>query len=98
MCFEGFLFLFHKLQGYIDWKAGRQIELLHVERLNREYSKWGSVAIELSDENYALLSQPDFWEKDVLTRPWKGWRFWRSTRPKPLTQQEIKSSLPLQCK
>ena len=81
-----------KLEAYINPKADRKINLLYVARLDREYSEWATIAIELNDEDYETLAKPDFWQQNVWIRPWKGWRFWRSARRKVLKPQDIKNA------
>ena len=72
-----------KMKKYIHAKAKREVELLKVIRLDREFAGWAAVVIELSDDDYNLLSSPDFWEEDVYIRAWTGPRFWRRKFIKP---------------
>ena len=81
----------NQFQQIVNTKADRSINFIHSERIDRTYSNWGTVVVELNDDDFALLSNKDFWPKDILIREWIGWRFWRSnTRVKP---QEIKNSM-----
>ena len=80
-----------RLRQYINSKAKTNIELLHVHRLDREYARWAAIVVELSKENYTLLSNPDFWEQGVYIRPWTGQRHWREKR-KFMTGQERQNS------
>ena len=81
----------NQFQQIVNTKADRSINFIHSERIDRTYSNWGTFVVELNDEDFALLSNKDFWPKDILIREWIGWRFWRSnTRVKP---QEIKNSM-----
>ena len=68
------------LREYINSRAKRNLDLLHVHRLDREYAGWAAVVIKISKEDYSQLSKPDFWEEDVYTRPWTGRRHWREER------------------
>ena len=44
----------------------------------KEYSKWRTIAIELGDNDYELLSKPEFWDSNILLRDFKGRRWWRN--------------------
>ena len=83
-----------RLQDVINEKAGKSITLHHIAPLHRELSWCATLAIELSDEDYDMLSQQDFWEERIKIRQWLGWRFWRSEK-RP-TKQEVKSSMRAQ--
>ena len=64
-------------QDFIDDKAKKHIELLHVQQLNKVISTYSTIAIELNDENYELLSDSSFWEGGIAIKPWIGRRWWR---------------------
>ena len=68
-----------QLQNYVNERAGRNVKFLH-EPINmaKEYSKWRTIAIELSDNDYELLSKPEFWDSNILLRDFKGRRWWRN--------------------
>ena len=74
----------------INNRAKRKINFLHIERLDRKYSKWGTVVVELNNADYATLSNQGFWEVEMQIREWKGWRFWRGKRPARIKPQDIK--------
>ena len=73
-------------------RAEREIEFKYIQRLDRTFSKWGTVVIELNDKDYETLSNLDFWETDMKIRQWKGLRFWRDeTRPVRVKPHEVGS-------
>ena len=76
--------------NYIDKTAGRKIDLLHMAILSREYSPWLTIAIELNDTDYELLSDCNIWEKSIAIRDYVGWRSWHGKR---LAPHEIKNSV-----
>ena len=78
-----------RMKKYIDAKAARAVELLKVVRLDREHAGWAAVVIELNDNDYNLLSNPDFWEEDVYIRAWTGPRFWRRKFIKPHERKNL---------
>ena len=80
------------MRACINSRAKRDVELQKVVRLDREYSNWAAVVIELTKDDYSELSKPDFWEEGVYIRPWTGPRFWRGEKRKFLTPQERKNS------
>ena len=80
-----------RFQDFIDDKAKKHIELLYVQQLNKTISTYSTIAIELNDENYELLSNSNFWEGGIAIKPYIGRRWWRSA-PRPSTQT-IKSSV-----
>ena len=83
-----------KLQQAINIRAGREIKLLHVESLSREKAWCNTVAIEVSESDYDIISQPFFWEEQIKIRPWHGVRWYRrAQRP---SKQEVMSSMRMQ--
>ena len=74
----------------VNERAEREIEFKYIQRLDRTFSKWGTVVIELNDKDYETLSNLDFWEADMKIRQWKGLRFWRDeTRPVRVKPHEV---------
>ena len=82
-----------RLKKYINSRAKRNVELLHVERLDREYARWAAVVIELSKDDYREFANPGFCEQDQFIRPWTGPRYWQEPKRKFLKPQEIKNSV-----
>ena len=68
------------LQSYVNEIAERDITFLHVEPLNYPTSWWRTLAIELSDDDYQVLNNPEIWEAGLKIRDFKGWKFWRQNR------------------
>ena len=80
-----------RLQDHIDKQAGRHVNLIHVVGLSRTINRSRTVAIELDNADYEVLSKSDFWEPRIRTWPFEGRHFWYY--PKRPTPQEIKSSM-----
>ena len=78
---------------YIKKTAGRDVNVLHLEILSREYSPWMTVAIELNEEDYDVLSNINIWENSIGIRDYVGWRHWHGPRPRRLSADEIKRSV-----
>ena len=47
--------------------------------LSKADSRNQSVALELSDDDYALLSRPNFWITPLKFRDFFGYRYWRKS-------------------
>ena len=83
-----------KLQQEINRRANQDIKLLHVAPLSRVKSWCTTLAIELSEGDYDILSQPGFWERQIKIRAWHGYRWYRGAqRP---TKEEVRSSMHMQ--
>ena len=80
-----------RLQIEIDRKAGHRVNLINVVGLSRTINQSRTVAIELDNTDFELLSKSDFWEPRIRTWPFVGRHFWYY--PKRRTQQEIDSSM-----
>ena len=78
---------------YIDKTANRKIDVLHIEILAREYSPWLTIAVELNETDYELLTDINLWNKNIRIRDFIGWRFWHGERPKKLAPHQIKGSV-----
>ena len=78
---------------YINKTVNRNINVLHIEILAREYSPWLTIAVELNETDYELLSNINLWEKAIRIRDFIGWRFWHGQKPKKLAPHQIKGSV-----
>ena len=68
-----------KLQSYVNHRAGRNVKFLHEPiNLAYEYSGWRTLAIELNDLDYELLSKPEFWDSKICLKDYVGRRWWRN--------------------
>ena len=82
-----------EVQDYENNKVGKSIQFLHEPiNLAYEYSSWRTIAIELSDNDYELLSKPEIWPSDTTLRDFTGQRWWRN-KASNLTPIERKSSV-----
>ena len=76
------------LKQYINELAGRHVQLLHVKALNKTVSTWNTLAIELNDEDFKLLSDPNFWHVGIGIKPYVGRRWWHSSQtPRPSREE-----------
>ena len=85
-----------KCLAYINETAGRNINVLHLAIISREYSPWMTVAVELNTEDYDLLSDINIWDNSIGIREYIGWRDWHGKRPPRLSPDEIKKSVRMQ--
>ena len=77
----------------VNVKAERSIDFIFIQSLSKEYSKWRTIAIELSSEDYTLLYDTSFWDPQFRIRPYIGHKFWRGNRPTRLKTHEIRTAL-----
>ena len=82
-----------QFKNLVNVKAERNIDFLFLQSLSKGYSKWRTIAIELSSEDYALLHDPSFWDPQFRIRPYIGHKFWRGNRPARLKTHEIRTAL-----
>ena len=66
-----------EFQTYVNDIAGREINCLHIVPLNKADSWWRTIALELSEEDYLLLNNPEIWAAGIRIRDFRGWKFWR---------------------
>ena len=57
---------------YVNEQVGEEIDFRSITCLSREGSSWLTVAIELSEKDYGLLSDASIWEPKIRLRPFKG--------------------------
>ena len=82
-----------ELQAYVNARAGRQVKFMHQpQNLAKDYSKWRTIAIELSSTDYDLLSSPLFWDSGIRFQDYVGRRFWRNNASK-MSENDRKNSL-----
>ena len=77
----------------INNTAGKNINVLHIQILSKGYSPWLTVAIEIEDNDYDILSDISIWSNHIAIRDYVGWRFWHGPRPRKLSAHEIKNSV-----
>ena len=66
------------LQAYVNQRADRYVKFLYEPKnVSREYAKWHTIAIELNNTDYELLSKPEFSDSDIRLKDHIGRRFWR---------------------
>ena len=82
-----------QFQKYVNDKAERHVNFLYIQRLDKPYSSWGTVVVELSDVDYTMMSKLNFWLDTMQIRDWKGWRFWRGDKPIRIKPEERKNML-----
>ena len=65
--------------SYINRIAGKNVNFLSSPRnLAKDYSTWRTVAIELSNEDYEILSNPDIWDSNLRIKDFVGRRYWHN--------------------
>ena len=81
----------------IDLLAGRAITIQHMEVLSREIKgrafDWLTVAVELSEDDFAHLLNLDTWESGIRIREYVGRRFWRQNK---ISKEDRLSSIRMQ--
>ena len=82
-----------QLKEEIDRIAGRNINYLYEPViLNKVFQKTRTIAIELTDEDYRLLSNRNIWNPNMMISEFEGNRFWRRNSMR-LTPTERKNSV-----
>ena len=81
-----------QFQNYINSIAGKNIKILNCRNLAKDYSRWRTVAIELCDEDYSILSNQDLWDSELRIKDFVGRRFWHN-KASIMTANERKSSV-----
>ena len=81
---------------FINDTAGENVNVLHIEILSREYSPWMTIAVEMNNEDYEILSNIDIWDNSIGIRDYIGWRSWHGPRPRRLPADEITKSVRMQ--
>ena len=79
--------------NFINNTAGKNINVLHIQILSKVYSPWLTVAIEINNDDYAILSDIGIWDASIAIRDYVGWRKWHGPRPQKLAAHVIKNSV-----
>ena len=80
----------YELCEHYCWK---NITFLNSPRnLAKDYSKWRTIAIEISDEDYQILSNPEIWDSNLMIKDFKGRRYWHN-KASTMTANERKSTV-----
>ena len=79
--------------SYINRIAGRNANFLSSPRnLAKDYSAWRTVAIELCNEDYEILSNPDIWDSKLRIKDFVGRRYWHN-KASTMSSNERKSTV-----
>ena len=62
--------------------GGNDIDFKHIELISDKESKYMTVAIELNDEDFAKLSDVNFWDPQLRIKRFLGWRWWKGEKKK----------------
>ena len=60
--------------------------------LAKDFSNWRTVAMELSIEDYEILSNPDIWDSNLRIKDFVGRRYWHN-KASTLSANERKSTV-----
>ena len=77
-----------ELKAEIIYAAGRDIDFKFIQILSGEDQWYLTVAIELNEEDYKLLFDPNFWDPHCHIRKFLGNRWWRGERKGPRQPQK----------
>ena len=79
--------------SYINRIAGKNVNFLSSPRnLAKDYSNWRTVAMEISNEDYEILSNPDIWDSNLRIKDFVGRRYWHN-KASTLSANERKSTV-----
>ena len=68
-----------QIQDYINKIANKNVKFLHSPvNIAKDYAEWRTLAIELSNEDYNILSNPNLWSAKLRIKDFVGRRFWRN--------------------
>ena len=68
-----------EFMNYINSIAGKNVKFLSTPRnLAKDYSNWRTIAIEISDEDYQILSNPEIWDSQLRIKDFIGRRYWHN--------------------
>ena len=79
--------------NYINSIAGKNVKFLSSPRnLAKDYSNWRTIAIEISDEDYQILSNSEIWDSKLRIKDFIGRRYWHN-KASTMTANQRKSAV-----
>ena len=79
--------------NYINSIAGKNVKFLSSPRnVAKEYSNWRTIEIEISDEDYQILSNPEIWDSELRIKDFVGRRYWHN-KASTMTANQRKSAV-----
>ena len=61
--------------------AKKEIDILYIKEIQRkDFKKWRTVVLELSPDDYALLSDENLWHPELGIKEFSGYKYWRNQR------------------
>ena len=66
---------------YINAIAKKEINILFLKDITRkDFKKWRTIVLELSPEDYTLLSDENLWDPSIGIREFSGYKYWRNEK------------------
>ena len=70
-----------EFKSYVNMIAKKEIDILYIKEIQRkDLKKWRTAVLELSPEDYALLSDENLWDPDLGIKEFSGYKYWRNQR------------------
>ena len=68
-----------QFRSYVNLIAGKPIDILYLKEIQKkDFKKWRTVVLELSPDNYTLLSDENLWDPSVGIKEFSGYKYWRN--------------------
>ena len=84
-----------EFRAYVNSIAGKDINILYLKEIQRkDFTLWRTVVLELSPDDYTLLSDETIWHPDLGIKEFSGYKFWRNQR-KTATGPSTDTSTPI---
>ena len=66
---------------YINEIAKKEINILFLKDITRkDFKKWRTIVLELSPDDYTLLSDENLWDPSIGIREFSGYKYWRNEK------------------
>ena len=70
-----------ELKDHVNEIAGKPINIKHIQNITRkDFTKWRTVVLELSPDDFTLLSDVNRWDPSLGIREFSGYKYWHNER------------------
>ena len=72
------------LISYVNEIANKEVNIKYLQDITRkDFTKWRTIVLELSPEDYTILSDESIWDSYMGISEFSGYKYWHNDRRRP---------------
>ena len=72
------------IKSYVNEIADKEIDIKYLQDITRkDFTKWRTIVLEISPEDYTILSDESIWDPSMGIKEFSGYKYWHNDRRRP---------------